>query len=78
MAVFFKTYVPVAQLDRVSDYESEGRRFESFRAHQIYQGFNGFGIFLFWGNTAILPPVFKYQPQLLPVFSAYGHKNYEL
>ena len=25
----------VAQLDRVSDSEAEGRRFESFRAHQI-------------------------------------------
>ncbi len=24
---------PVAQLDRASDYESEGRTFESFRAH---------------------------------------------
>jgi hypothetical protein len=24
---------PVAQLDRVSDYESEGRKFESCRAH---------------------------------------------
>jgi len=27
-------HVPVAQLDRASDYGSEGRRFESFRAHQ--------------------------------------------
>ena len=27
-------YAPVAQLDRVPDYESEGRRFESCRAHQ--------------------------------------------
>ena len=26
---------PVAQLDRASDYESEGRTFESFRAHQF-------------------------------------------
>src|SRR3546814_20686845 len=26
---------PVAQLDRASDYESEGRTFESFRARQI-------------------------------------------
>ncbi len=25
--------VPVAQLDRVSDYESEGRGFDSLRAH---------------------------------------------
>ena len=29
---------PVAQLDRASDYESEGRTFESFRAHQAFQG----------------------------------------
>ena len=28
-------HAPVAQLDRVSDYESEGRRFESSRARQI-------------------------------------------
>ena len=27
-------YVPVAQLDRVSDSDSEGRRFESFRVRQ--------------------------------------------
>ena len=25
---------PVAQLDRASDYESEGHRFDSYRAHQ--------------------------------------------
>ena len=29
-----KILVPVAQLDRVSDSDSEGRRFESFRARQ--------------------------------------------
>ena len=28
-------YAPVAQLDRVSGYELEGREFESLRAHQI-------------------------------------------
>ena len=27
---------PVAQLDRVSDYESEGREFEPLRAHQVF------------------------------------------
>jgi hypothetical protein len=31
---FFYCSAPVAQLDRVSDYESEGREFESRRAHQ--------------------------------------------
>ena len=30
-----KEYAPVAQLDRVSDYESEGRGFESLPAHQM-------------------------------------------
>ena len=30
----FHTYAPVAQLDRVPDYESVGRKFESCRAHQ--------------------------------------------
>ena len=30
--VYFK-YAPVAQLDRVPDFESVGRRFESCRAH---------------------------------------------
>ena len=29
-----KEYAPVAQLDRVSDYESEGREFESLPARQ--------------------------------------------
>ncbi len=29
---------PVAQLDRVSDFESEGRRFESYRAGHINLG----------------------------------------
>ena len=30
-------YAPVAQLDRVSDYESEGRRFESSRARHLFK-----------------------------------------
>ena len=30
-----KRYAPVAQLDRVSGYEPEGRRFNSFRAHHL-------------------------------------------
>ena len=30
-----REYAPVAQLDRVSDYESEGRGFESLPAHQV-------------------------------------------
>ena len=31
------TYVPVAQLDRVSDSDSEGRRFESCRAYHLWR-----------------------------------------
>ena len=29
-------HAPVAQLDRASDYESEGQRFESFRARHFF------------------------------------------
>ena len=32
-----REYAPVAQLDRVSDYESEGRGFESLRARHFYK-----------------------------------------
>jgi hypothetical protein len=31
----FAKHAPVAQLDRASDYESEGRTFESFRARHL-------------------------------------------
>ena len=31
-------YAPVAQLDRVADFESVGRRFESYRARQKKEG----------------------------------------
>jgi hypothetical protein len=34
---------PVAQLDRASDYGSEGRRFESFRAREVCDGTRGVG-----------------------------------
>ena len=41
----FRENAPVAQLDRASDYESEGRTFESFRARQfppsVEQGHGG-------------------------------------
>ena len=33
-AAWRKEYVPVAQLDRVSDSDSEGRWFESSRVHE--------------------------------------------
>ena len=38
---FVEKYAPVAQLDRASGYEPEGRVFESLRAHQINQQFTG-------------------------------------
>ena len=33
--IYFDFYAPVAQLDRVPDFESVGRRFESCRAHSL-------------------------------------------
>ena len=33
--IIFKRHAPVAQLDRVTDYESGGRRFESSRARHL-------------------------------------------
>ncbi len=36
-AKFMQLSAPVAQLDRVSGYEPEGRRFESFRAHHFFK-----------------------------------------
>ena len=38
-------YAPVAQLDRVSDSDSEGRAFESHRAYQKYPPPQGGGYF---------------------------------
>ena len=35
------TFAPIAQLDRVTDYESVGRVFESPWAHQQYQALRG-------------------------------------
>ena len=35
---YCRVYAPVAQLDRVSDYESEGQRFESSRAYRKQNG----------------------------------------
>ena len=34
-------HAPLAQLDRASDYESEGRGFDSLRAHHYSGGFTG-------------------------------------
>ena len=38
----FKCYALVAQLDRVSDFESEGRRFESCRVYYYFQQLTSF------------------------------------
>jgi hypothetical protein len=43
--------VLVAQLDRVSDYESEGRRFEPSRAHHYICGFGGMADALDLGSS---------------------------
>ncbi len=47
-------FAPVAQLDRVPDYESGGRTFESYRARQISREYmkassNGWGFFVSGG-----------------------------
>ena len=36
LLIFFFKFVPVAQLDRASDYESEGWEFDSLRARQNF------------------------------------------
>lgn len=50
-------HAPVAQLDRVSDYESEGREFESLPARQNKQDTQVGILFLFHlGNAGIKIP----------------------
>ena len=44
-------YAPVAQLDRASDYESEGRKFESSRVRNENKGQRELA-FLRWGGSA--------------------------
>ena len=54
--------VPVAQLDRVSDYESEGRGFDSLRAHhfnRLIQTLRNQG-FLFWEIVKFLIKIFVF------------------
>ncbi len=56
------SHAPVAQLDRVSGYEPEGRGFESLPAYQKYRGnFCYFGIFilLIFGFTAWFIRVYR-------------------
>lgn len=43
-----KLYAPIAQLDRVSDYESEGWRFDSSWAHQPSSGYDLSGVALLY------------------------------
>ena len=43
-------YAPVAQLDRASDYESEGRKFESSRVRNEIKGQRELA-FLRWGGS---------------------------
>ena len=46
-------FAPVAQLDRVPDYESGGRTFESYRARHIQKraSSNGWGFFVSGGSS---------------------------
>ena len=55
---------PVAQLDRVSGYEPEGREFESLRARQLIKDLAAFsGFFCFWcaGICAYVSPFISRQ-----------------
>ena len=51
-AAWRKGYVPVAQLDRVSDSDSEGRWFESSRVHEKTVEIKGFQRFFFFETCA--------------------------
>ena len=55
-----REYAPVAQLDRVSDYESEGREFESLPARQNT-------ICLFADGVFIFIPIFNYRTDIATV-----------
>ena len=58
-----REYAPVAQLDRVSDYESEGREFESLPARQNTICLFADGVFIF---IPILP-LFNYRTDIATV-----------
>ena len=59
------SHAPVAQLDRVSGYEPEGRGFESLPAYQKYQSsFYCSGIFIIFGLYGFEPArVFAFRKQ---------------
>jgi hypothetical protein len=52
---------PVAQLDRVPDYESVGRRFESCRARQNIEGLQSSGCnpFFYWLKVGLRVRLFE-------------------
>ena len=54
---------PVAQLDRVPDYESVGHRFESCRAHQIFQGVTRNGDPFFVSKPHFVPTMSPFPPR---------------
>ena len=45
MIILYMLFVPVAQLDRVSDSDSEGRAFESHQAYHVGTDFASFRFF---------------------------------
>jgi hypothetical protein len=47
---------PVAQLDRASGYEPEGREFESLRAHHLLNDLRGFSFEVPLGVAGIVAP----------------------
>lgn len=61
-------YAPVAQLDRASDYESEGRTFESFRARHLRTKPLTFALLSFW--PAMMAESVALSPIMLTLLSS--------
>ena len=66
---------PVAQLDRASDYESEGRAFESLRAHQLNPAVHR-GVFL-WARANVAGRKTQTAPISAPSRWEHGRSDHE-
>ena len=69
----------VAQLDRASDSDSEGRRFDSCQAHHVFKPFEAIRTAVFMLENIILcavcAPLKKYYP-VIPAFFGVSHLQY--
>ena len=72
-------FASVAQLDRASDSDSEGRRFDSCQAHHVFKPFEAVRrLFIMPSNTslcAVCAPLKKYYPVILAFFGV-SHLQY--